>query len=292
MKQYLNLLAHVLDNGQVKHNRTGIDTISLFGTQTRYDLRDGFPIVTTKKVFTKGIIHELLWFIAGDTNIKYLVDHNVNIWNEWPYQKFQKSSDYANETLSEYVDKVKNNQAFALKHGDLGPVYGRQWRNFNGRDQLQWLLNEIKSNPFSRRLIISAWNPNEIDEMALPPCHTIFQFYVSEGNEQEKILNLQLYQRSADLFLGVPFNIASYALLLELVAKECNMIAGEFIHTTGDTHIYSNHLDQVKLQLTREPHPLPKILIHNFESIFTVKFSDIEIIGYESDLAIKGEVAV
>ncbi|ATZ18678.1 thymidylate synthase [Williamsoniiplasma somnilux] len=292
MKQYLDVLKNVLENGIKKQDRTGTGTISLFATQARYDLREGFPLVTTKKVFYKGIFHELLWFIAGDTNIKYLVDNKVNIWNEWPYEAFKKSADFNNESLAEFVEKIKTNIDFANKYGNLGPVYGKQWRNFNGVDQLEWIINEIKKNPFSRRLIVSAWNPTEIGQMALPPCHTMFQFYVTENKNGKNILNIQLYQRSADLFLGVPFNIASYALLLFLVAQECDLIAGEFVHTTGDTHIYLNHVEQAKLQLSRTPHKLPKIAVKNFTSIFDVKFEDIEIIDYEFDAPIKGEVAV
>ncbi|WP_338969378.1 thymidylate synthase [Spiroplasma endosymbiont of Labia minor] len=287
MKQYLELLKYVSENGIKRDDRTKTGTISVFGTQTRYDLKNGFPLVTTKKIYWKGIVHELLWFIAGDTNIKYLVDNKVNIWNEWPYETFKKSSSYNGETLEQFIEKIQLDDAFAAKFGELGPVYGKQWRNFDGVDQFMELLNQIKTNPNSRRLILSAWNPKEIPKMALPPCHTLFQFYV-----QNDYLNLQLYQRSGDLFLGVPFNIASYSLLLELVAKECNLKAGEFIHAIGDAHIYLNHLEQVKLQLTRTPHKLPQVKINNFKSIFEVKASDVELIDYEHDPLIKGLVSV
>ncbi|AUB31854.1 thymidylate synthase [Spiroplasma floricola] len=289
MKQYLDLVNDILKTGENREDRTNTGTISKFGTQSRYDLRQGFPLVTTKKVFFKGIVHEILWFISGDTNIKYLVDNNVNIWNEWPYEIFKKQKDYKNETLQEFIDKIKNNSDFAKKHGDLGPVYGKQWRNFNGVDQFKNLINDIKKNPYSRRHIISAWNPAEVNEMALPPCHSLFQFYVSK----DKFIDLQLYQRSGDIFLGVPFNIASYSLLLELVAIECDLKPRYFIHTIGDAHIYSNHIKQLELQLTREPKKLPTLKIDTKnKSIFEIKFEDISLEGYESHPIIKGAVAV
>ncbi|QEH62081.1 thymidylate synthase [Spiroplasma chinense] len=289
MKQYLDLIENVLENGEKRSDRTGTGTISLFGTQSRYDLREGFPLVTTKKVFLKAIIHEMLWFINGDTNIKYLVDNDVKIWNEWPFEIFKLSKDYNNETLEEFVAKIKNDNEFAKVYGELGPVYGKQWRDFNGKDQLKSLIHDIKTKPDSRRHIISAWNPAEVDKMALPPCHAFFQFYVST----EGFLDLQLYQRSGDIFLGVPFNIASYSILLTLVALECNLKPRYFVHTIGDAHIYSNHLEQVKLQLTREPKKLPKLEI-DFEgkTIFDIKYKDIKVVDYESHPAIKGEVAV
>lgn len=288
MKQYLDLLKDVLKNGEKREDRTGTGTISKFGVQTRYDLREGFPLVTTKKVFYKGIFHEILWFIKGDTNIKYLVDNNVNIWNEWPYEIYKKTHDFQNETQEEFIEKIKSNSNFAKKYGDLGPVYGKQWRNFLGVDQLHNLINDIKNTPYSRRLIVSAWNPTQIKDMALPPCHSLFQLYVSEKG----FIDLQLYQRSGDLFLGVPFNIASYSLLLTLIAKECNLKPRYFIHTIGDAHIYSNHIEQVNLQLTRKPYKLPQIKINNFKSIFNVKYDDIEVIDYESHSSIKGKVAI
>jgi len=266
MKQYHDLLRHVLNNGVRKHNRTGIDTISTFGYQNRYDLSEGFPLVTTKKVHTKSIIHELLWFLAGDTNIKYLKDNKVRIWDEW-----------------------------ADENGDLGPVYGHQWRSWpNYRDgttidQIKLLIDDIKKTPDSRRLIVSAWNPSDIPHMALPPCHCLFQFYVS----QDRKLSCQLYQRSADVFLGVPFNIASYALLTQMIAQVTGLGLGEFIHSFGDVHIYTNHLDQVNLQLSRTPHKLPTMKINpDVKDIFEFKYEDFELQDYECDALIKGEVAV
>lgn len=288
MQQYLDLLRLVLSKGKLTSNRTGIDTYTYFGTQSRYDLDDGFPLLTTKKVFFKGIVHELLWFIRGDTNIRYLVKNKVKIWNEWPYEQFKKSTDYHQETIDEFIYKIENDEAFAKKYGELGPVYGKQWRDFNGVDQLQNAINEIKKNPTSRRIIVSAWNPSEVKEMLLPPCHALFQFYV-EGNN----LSLQLYQRSADLFLGVPFNIASYALLLILVADVCNLHPKEFVHTLGVAHIYENHLEQVRLQLTRIPKKLPHLkLLHHYDDITKYQFDDIVLEDYDPYPPIKGKVAV
>lgn len=288
MKTYLDLCRYVLENGNEKMDRTKTGTKSVFGYQMRFDLSDGFPLLTTKRVHLKSIIHELLWFIKGDTNIKYLVDNDVRIWNEWPYEAFKKSSDYKGETMDEFVLKIKSDEGFAKKHGDLGPVYGAQWRNFNGVDQLQFILDEIKSNPNSRRMILSAWNPAEIHNMALPPCHTLIQFYVNDGK-----LSLQLYQRSADIFLGVPFNIASYALLLMMVAQVTNLELGTFVHTLGDAHIYSNHFDQINTQLKRTPKPLPKMIINtNVKSLFDFKFEDFTLVDYNPDKGIKGVVAV
>ena len=288
MKPYLELCQHVLDHGTFKMDRTKTGTYSVFGYQMRYNLEDGFPLLTTKKVHLKSIIHELLWFIKGDTNIKYLVDHDVRIWNEWPYEAFKRSSDYQGESMDDYVQKIKTDNEFAQKHGDLGPVYGAQWRNFNGVDQLQFILDEIKNNPNSRRMILSAWNPAEIKHMALPPCHTLIQFYVADGK-----LSLQLYQRSADIFLGVPFNIASYALLLMMVAQVTNLKPGEFVHTLGDAHIYQNHLDQVKLQLTRTPRKRPIMVLNpNVKSLFDFTFEDFELKEYDPYPAIKGQVAI
>lgn len=292
MKQYLELCQKILNEGHVKGDRTGTGTYSYFGAQMRFPLNEGFPLLTTKKVFLKGIIHELLWFIKGDTNIRYLVQNNVKIWNEWPYENFKKSSDYNGETLEEFVEKIKEDEEFAKKHGDLGPVYGKQWRAFgideHKVDQLQDVIEMIKSNPNSRRLIVCAWNPMVIDQMALPPCHSLFQFYVADGK-----LSCQLYQRSADLFLGVPFNIASYALLTMMVAKVCNLELGDFVHTMGDVHIYSNHIDQINLQLTRTPRPLPKMIIKsNPTNIEDFKFEDFELVEYNPYPTIKGKVAV
>ena len=288
MKQYLDMCKFILENGTYKSDRTGTGTISYFGYQTRYNLNDGFPLLTTKKVFLKGIIHELLWFISGDTNIKYLVDNNVKIWNEWAYEKYKKEPVYNGETMDEFIEKIRESQEFADKYGDLGPVYGRQWRNFNGVDQLEKLITNLKKNPDSRRHIISAWNPAEVDNMALPPCHSFMQFYVVNNK-----LSCQLYQRSADVFLGVPFNIASYSLFTMMIAQVCGFELGDFVHTFGDVHIYSNHMDQIKLQLSREPRSLPTMKINpNVKSIYDFKYEDFELEGYDPHPAIKGVVAV
>ena len=264
MKQYLDLLREIRDNGVTKTDRTGVGTKSIFGHQMRFNLQDGFPLLTTKKVFLKGIIYELLWFLKGDTNIKFLTDNNVHIWDEW-----------------------------ADENGDLGYVYGKQWRSWeatDGRviDQISQVVDLIKNHPNSRRILVTAWNPAEIDKMALPPCHCLFQFYVADGK-----LSCQLYQRSADTFLGVPFNIASYALLTMMLAQVCGLEPGEFIHTTGDTHIYLNHLEQVNEQLSREPRPLPKMIINpDVKSIFDFKYEDFKLEGYDPYPAIKAPVAV
>jgi thymidylate synthase len=260
MKQYHDLLNFILKNGKVREDRTGTGTISVFGYQNRYDLTEGFPLVTTKKIHLKSVIHELLWFIKGDTNIKYLKDNGVSIWDEW-----------------------------ADSNGNLGPVYGHQWRNFGGVvDQLQNAIDTIKNSPKSRRIIVSAWNPVDIPQMALPPCHALFQFYV-EGDE----LSCQLYQRSADAFLGVPFNIACYSLLTMMVAQVTNLKAKEFVHTFGDLHIYSNHFDQVNLQLSRKPKKLPLLEINpEVKSIFDFKYEDFKLTGYDPEPAIKAPVAI
>ena len=264
MQQYLNLLNRILTEGTQKGDRTGTGTLSIFGHQMRFDLRDGFPLLTTKKLHLKSIIYELLWFLRGDTNVRYLQEHGVRIWNEW-----------------------------ADENGELGPVYGHQWRSwpdYKGGtiDQIKNVVDMIKHNPDSRRMLVTAWNPAEVDDMALPPCHCLFQFYVANGR-----LSLQLYQRSADSFLGVPFNIASYALLLQMIAQVTGLEAGEFIHTTGDTHLYLNHLEQAKLQLTREPRPLPKMKINpDVKDIFDFKYEDFELIGYDPLPHIPGVVAV
>ncbi len=264
MKQYLDLLRKIMDEGVVKHDRTGVGTKSIFGHQMRFNLNEGFPLLSTKKVHLKSIIYELLWFINGDTNIKYLNDNGVTIWDEW-----------------------------ADENGELGPVYGAQWRRWdcgNGIyiDQLKNVMDTLQKNPDSRRIIISSWNVAQIDKMALPPCHSLFQFYVAE-----KRLSCQLYQRSADTFLGVPFNIASYALLTMMVAKVCGFEPGDFIHTTGDTHIYLNHFEQVREQLSRQPRPLPKMIIKGEQKdIFSFKYEDFELVGYEPHPAIKAPVAV
>lgn len=292
MKQYLDLCKKVLECGHYKNDRTKTGTISYFGAQIRFDLSEGFPLLTTKRMHLKSIIYELLWFIKGDTNIKYLVDHDVRIWNEWPFEKYRNSSDYQNETIEEFVEKIKNDDIFAQKYGDLGPVYGKQWRHFGNDDdfvdQLKQVIEEIKKNPDSRRLIVCAWNPLEVSQMALPPCHSLFQFYVNDGK-----LSCMLYQRSADLFLGVPFNIASYALLTMMVAKVCHLEVGEFIHTLGDAHLYSNHLEQIHRQLTRTPRKLPKMMIHrNTDNIEDFVFEDFELVDYNPYKGIKGKVAV
>ena len=264
MKQYLDLMQHVLNTGTDKADRTGTGTRSVFGYQMRFDLSEGFPMVTTKKLHLRSIIHELLWFLKGDTNIRYLKENNVSIWDEW-----------------------------ADENGELGPVYGYQWRSWpapNGGhiDQISKLLTQIKNNPDSRRLIVSAWNPALVDEMALPPCHALLQFYVAEGK-----LSCQLYQRSADIFLGVPFNIASYALLTMMVAQVCGLQAGEFIHTFGDAHLYSNHFEQARLQLSRTPHALPTMRLNpDITDLFAFKFEDFELSGYDPHPHIKAAVAV
>lgn len=289
MQQYLDLMQYVLDHGQYKDDRTGTGTYSIFGYQSRYDLSEGFPLVTTKKTYLKAIIHELLWFIKGDTNLKYLVENNVRIWNEWPYETYKKSSDYQNESMEEYIEKIKTDDAFAQKHGDLGPVYGKQWRDFGGVDQLENLLNDLKNNKDSRRLIISAWNPPQIKDMALPPCHCFMQFYVSSDNK----LSCQLYQRSADIFLGVPFNIASYSLFTMMLAQVCGYEPGDFVHTLGDAHIYANHLDQVKEQLSRRPYPLPKMKLNpDIKSIYDFTIDDFSLEDYQAHPRIAAKVAV
>ncbi|MFA7367919.1 MAG: thymidylate synthase [Bacilli bacterium] len=293
MKQYLDFLQHIINNGTLKDDRTNTGTISTFGYQMRFDLNEGFPLLTTKRVHLKSIIHELLWFIKGDTNIKYLVDNDVRIWNEWPFKNYQTSNDYKNETIDEFIEKIKNDAEFSLKYGELGPVYGRQWRYFEGPDnkvidQLGWVINEIKNNPNSRRLIVNSWNAPLVEEMALPPCHMMFQFYVNNNK-----LSCQLYQRSADAFLGVPFNIASYALLTMMIAQVCNLELGEFIHTIGDAHIYLNLMEQVNRQLKREPRDLPKMIINkNVKNIDDFKFEDFELQDYNPHKGIKGTVAV
>ena len=293
MKQYLDLCRHILKNGNYKDDRTGTGTYSIFGYQARYNLEEGFPLLTTKKVFLRGIIHELLWFISGSTNIKYLVDNNVHIWDDWAYKAFKNSSEFDGSDMKQFAEHIKElspDDPFVKKWGELGPVYGRQWRNFNeqGVDQLENLINQIKTNPNSRRLIISAWNPCEVDMMALPPCHSFIQFYVINGK-----LSCQLYQRSADIFLGVPFNIASYSLFTMMIAQVCGLKPGEFIHTMGDAHIYSNHVDQINLQLSREPRKLPHMKINpNVKSIYDFKIEDFVLEDYDPYPAIKGEVAV
>ncbi|WP_084397759.1 thymidylate synthase [Henriciella aquimarina] len=264
MKQYLDLLQDVLDNGVARGDRTGTGTLGVFGRQMRFDLADSFPLLTTKKLHLRSIIHELLWFLKGDTNIAYLKENGVSIWDEW-----------------------------ADENGDLGPVYGKQWRSWVGPDgqtidQIEWVLNEIRTNPNSRRLVVSAWNPADVNEMALPPCHCLFQFHVAEGR-----LSCQLYQRSADIFLGVPFNIASYALLTMMMARATGLEPGEFIHTLGDAHLYSNHIEQAKLQLTRTPLAPPRMILNPEKTdLFSWSYEDFELVGYEAHKHIKAPVAV
>ena len=288
MKQYLDLCKHILENGHKKEDRTGTGTISVFGYQMRFNLSEGFPLLTTKKVYLKAIIHELLWFISGSTNIKYLVDNDVRIWNEWPYEIYKKSDSFNGESIEEFVLKIKNDLEFAKKWGNLGPVYGKQWRDFNGVDQLENLINDIKNNPNSRRLIISAWNPAEVKDMALPPCHSFMQFYVIDGK-----LSCQLYQRSADVFFFLSFNIVSYLLFTMMFADVCGFGYVDFNNTLGDTHIYLNHVEQINLQLTREPRKLPKMLINkNVKSIYDYKYEDFSLTEDDPYPAIKGVVAV
>ena len=292
MKQYLDMCRYIMENGEDRGDRTGTGTRSVFGYQNRYDLREGFPLLTTKKMYIRPIAEELLWFIKGDTNIKYLVDRNVKIWNEWPYEDFKKSEDFNGETLEEFVAKIKEDDEFAKKHGNLGPVYGAQWRNFNyeGVDQLEKLVDSLKNNPFSRRHIISAWNPVQVDNMALPPCHAFLQFYVSAD---KKYLSCQLYQRSADTFLGVPFNIASYALMTHMLAQVCGYEAKEFVHTFGDAHIYKDHFDVIQTQLQREPlKPCKLVLNPEIKSIFDFTIDDIKIVDYQSHGKLVGKVSV
>ena len=295
MKQYLQMCQYILDHGEDRDDRTGTGTRSVFGYQTRYDLREGFPLLTTKKMFLRPIAEELLWFIKGDTNIKYLVDRRVKIWNEWPYENFKKSKDFHGESLDEFVAMIKEKEAddpFVIQYGELGPVYGRQWRNFNeqGIDQLALLVEGLKKNPFSRRHILCAWNPAQVDQMALPPCHAFLQFYVSHD---QKYLSCQLYQRSADTFLGVPFNIASYALLTAMLAQVCGYEAKEFVHTIGDAHIYKDHFDVVKEQVSREPLPLCHLYLNpEIDCIEDFKIEDIRIEDYQSHGKLVGKVSV
>ena len=290
MKQYLDLCRDVLENGEQRGDRTGTGTISKFGYQIRFNLEEGFPLLTTKKVFHRGIFEELFWFLKGETNIRPLALKNVKIWNDWPYAKYQKSDEYQGESMEEFIRKICDDEAFADKWGDLGPVYGKQWRNFGGVDQISQLIENLKNDPYSRRHLVVAYNPAEVDQMALPPCHAFFQFYVSAD---KKKLSCQLYQRSADLFLGVPFNIASYSLLLAMVAQVCGYQPYEFVHTFGDTHIYLDHIDQIKEQLTREPRPLPKLWLNpEIDNIFDFTIDDVKILDYDPWPAIKGKVSV
>ncbi|SDN29074.1 thymidylate synthase [Paenibacillus sp. yr247] len=314
MKAYKELLQDILANGTKKEDRTGTGTISVFGRQMRFDLSKGFPLLTTKRVPFRLIASEMLWFIKGDTNIRYLLQHNNHIWNEWAFKKWVESADYTgpdmsnfglrsqqdetfklqyDEQMDAFVKKVLEDDEFAKQYGELGDVYGKQWRDWTTTqggtiDQLKEVIHMIKMNPDSRRLIVSAWNPKDIPSMALPPCHTMFQFYVAEGK-----LSCQLYQRSADTFLGVPFNIAGYALLTHLIAQECGLGVGEFVHTIGDAHIYTNHMDQIHLLLSRESRELPTLKLNEeVASVFDFDVSDIEMIGYNPHPTIKAPVAV
>ena len=305
MRQYLDLLRHIKENGVVKTDRTGTGTKSVFGYQMRFDLAQGFPLLTTKKMALRSIIHELLWFLAGDSNLKYLAENNVHIWDEWPYKAYLErthqsvpatGSEEWKVGIAEFIEKVKSDGVFAKEYGELGPIYGYQWRSWptpDGRhvDQISQVIEQIKTSPDSRRMIVSAWNVADIEEMAkagLPPCHCLFQFYVADGK-----LSCQLYQRSCDTFLGVPFNIASYALLTMMVAQVCDLKLGEFVWTGGDTHIYSNHFEQVDLQLSREPLPLAKMRLNpDVTNLFDFKIEDFTLEGYQSHDAIKAPIAV
>lgn len=314
MKQYLDLEKFVLENGTQKGDRTGTGTISTFGYQMRFDLADGFPIMTTKRVPFKLVVSELLWFLHGDTNIRYLLEHNNNIWNEWAFERWVASSEYTGpdmtdfglraeqdesfkavylEEMASFKSRILADDVFASTYGELGNIYGKQWREWRTStgetiDQLADLIEMIKTNPNSRRLIVSAWNPEDVPTMALPPCHTLFQFYVADGK-----LSCQLYQRSADIFLGVPFNIASYALLTHLIARETGLDVGEFVHTMGDAHLYNNHIEQVREQLSRTPRALPKLVLSDKPaSIFDFDVADITLEGYDPHPAIKAPISV
>lgn len=305
MRQYLDLLEDIKTNGVKKADRTGVGTISVFGRQLRFDLSEGFPAVTTKKLFMRGIIHELIWFLQGSTNIKYLVDNDVHIWDEWPYKHYlltqgkqvpEINGEQWKAGIKEFTEKIKADEKFAKKYGELGPVYGYQWRNWptpDGKhiDQISNVIETIKNNPDSRRMIVSAWNVADIEEMSkagLPPCHLLFQFYVADGK-----LSCQMYQRSADTFLGVPFNIASYSLLTMMIAQVAGLKPGDFVHTFGDTHLYLNHLEQVDEQLSRQPRPLPTMKINpKVKDIADFKFEDFELAGYDPHPAISAPIAV
>ncbi|MEY4650127.1 MAG: thymidylate synthase [Bacteroidota bacterium] len=292
MRQYHELMDRVLREGIDKSDRTGTGTRSVFGHQMRFDLAEGFPMVTTKKLHLKSILHELIWFISGDTNIRYLCQNGVRIWDDWPFATYAKSADYDGMDLRAFAARVADDAEFAAKWGDLGPVYGYQWRFWPGPngpvDQLRDVLEGIRRNPDGRRHIVSAWNPGYIDQMALPPCHAFFQFYVADGK-----LSCQLYQRSADIFLGVPFNIASYALLIHMMAQDLGLGVGDFVHTLGDAHIYSNHMEQVQLQLGREVRPLPTLRLNpDVKSLFDFRYEDVELLGYDPHPHIPAPVAV
>ena len=292
MRQYHELMERVLREGSDKSDRTGTGTRSVFGHQMRFDLAEGFPMITTKKLHLKSILHELIWFISGDTNIRYLCQNGVRIWDDWPFATYSKSADYDGIDIKEFAARIASDADFAAKWGDLGPVYGFQWRFWPGPNgpvgQLRDVLEGIRSNPDGRRHIVSAWNPGYIDQMALPPCHAFFQFYVADGK-----LSCQLYQRSADIFLGVPFNIASYALLLHMMAQDLGLKVGDFVHSLGDAHIYSNHTDQVRLQLSRDLRALPTLNLNpSVKSLFDFRYEDVELVGYDPHPHIPAPVAV
>lgn len=295
MRQYLDLCRHILHNGTDKEDRTGTGTKSVFGYQMRFDLSKGFPLVTTKKMYLKGVIHELLWFLKGDTNIKYLIENGVHIWNKDAYRWYRERYPHSSLSYPEFIQGILEDEEFAEKHGNLGPIYGYQWRCWGGNalpsggeDQISKVIEQIKNNPDSRRLIVSAWNVSDLPFMALPPCHVMFQFYVADGK-----LSCQLYQRSADVFLGLPFNIASYSLLTMMIAHVTGLELGEFIHTIGDAHIYRNHYSQVLEQLYREPYPLPRMRLNmEVKNIFDFEFGDFILEDYRYWPAIKGELSV
>lgn len=305
---YKDLIQTILTKGETRKDRTGVGTTSYFGYQMRFDLSKGFPLLTTKRVPFRLIVSELLWFLKGDTNIRYLLEHNNHIWDEWAFENYVNSDDYTGPNMDQFglraledeafnevyqremkkfQDRILMDDEFSRKHGDLGPVYGKQWRDFNGVDQIKQIIEQIKENPYSRRHLVVAWNPVEVDEMALPPCHTLFQFYVQDGK-----LSCQLYQRSADVFLGVPFNIASYALLTHLIARECRLEVGEFIHTFGDAHIYSNHMEAIETLMERDPKPLPTLVIDSDKPLFDLEPEDIKVEGYRPHGRITAPIAV
>lgn len=298
MDAYHAMLTHVLERGTRKDDRTGTGTISVFGYQMRHDLSEGFPLLTTKKMHVRGIIHELLWFLRGETNIRYLAQNDVHIWDDWPYEAYRTSNEFEGETMKEFSERIAKDDAFARRWGELGPIYGKQWRRWETKegktvDQIANVIHEIKTNPNSRRMVVSSWNIGDLQDLvrakrsAPPPCHLLFQFYVSNGK-----LSCVLYQRSADLFLGVPFNIASYSLLLMMVANVTDLEPGEFVHTFGDLHMYTNHLEQVKEQLSRTPRPLPTMRIKKRDSIDDFEFDDFVLEGYDPHPAIRAPVAL
>ena len=297
MRPYLDLLQHVLDGGLHRQDRTGTGTISVFGYQMRFDLQQGFPMVTTKRVWFRALARELLWFLAGSTNIKPLVDHGISIWTDWPLRNYLQgrgmdippSDTEAWSILKEdFEDRIRSDDAFAAEFGDMGPVYGKQWRDFHGVDQITRVIDSIRSRPYSRRHVVSAWNAAETEQMALPPCHMFFQFYVGAGR-----LSCHLYIRSNDLFLGAPFNIAQYALLTHMVAQQTDLDVGELVYTIGDAHAYTNHLDQIRVQLARTPYPLPELVIKGKPpSIFDYAYEDFQVVNYQHHPSIKAPIAV